>query len=103
MLKALLKNEKSLLNRGSAGYLRIYYEITDSLFSLDNLAKRDENSTETPNPEKEDETPKEDSIFGSDNKLASYKDFSDYHLKWVKEILAGHDSILFHVRTAAGE
>jgi len=98
MMEALLKNEKCVLNRGSIGYTKIYYEITDNLFKIDFNVKREE----TANPEKEEETPKE-SIFGTEPKLESYKDFTEVHLKWVKELLAGNEAILYHVRSASGE
>ena len=83
MVDALLKNEKSVLNRASIGYIKIYYEILENLFKIDTNVKRDDN------PEKEEEGPK-DSIFGSEPKLESYKDFSEVHLKWAKDLLKGH-------------
>lgn len=100
MLDALLANEKSVLNRGSIGYTKIYYEITDSLFKIDFNVKREETAEQ--NPEKEEEGAK-DSIFGNDPKLESYKDFSEVHLKWVKDLLAKNEAVLYHVRSSSGE
>lgn len=102
MVQALLKNEKCVLNRPSNGYLKIYYEICESLFKIDTNAKRDEKDKPAENEEKEEEGPKE-SVFGTDKKLESYKDFSDYHLAWVKEVLQGHQAVSYHFRSASGE
>lgn len=104
MVAALRANEKSLLNRGSNGYLRIYYELTHSLFKIDTNVKRDEKDVKDEVEEKEEEDPK-DSVFGSDKKLETYQDFKEYHIKWVKDLLKGPKSefILFHVKTALGE
>jgi len=42
MVAALCANERSVLNRASNGYMRIYYDIIDSLFKIDTNVKRDE-------------------------------------------------------------
>ena len=99
MVEALLKNEKSVLNRGSMGYTRIYYEILDNLFKIDTNVRREDN------PEtKEEEGPNtKDSIFGSDPKLESYKDFSEANLTWAKELLKINEALHFHLRSASGE
>jgi hypothetical protein len=83
MVAALLKNEKSIFNKG-IGYMKIYYDILDSLFSLDSNTKREEGSE---NPESEEPAAQHESIFGADAKLTSFKDFSDYHLKWAKQVV----------------
>lgn len=54
------------------------------------------------NPEVKEEAPKE-SIFGTEAKLESYKDFSEVQLNWVKELLVKNEAILYHVRSASGE
>lgn len=92
MVEALLKNEKSVLNRGSMGYTRIYYEILDNLFKIDTNVKREDN------PEKEEEGPNPNSIFGTDPKLESYKDFSESNLKWAKDLLKTNEALHFHLR-----
>jgi hypothetical protein len=92
MVEALLKNEKSVLNRGSMGYTRIYYEILDNIFKIDTNVKREDN------PEKEEEGPNPNSIFGSDPKLESYKDFSEGNLKWAKDLLKTNEALHFHLR-----
>ena len=51
MVNAFLKNEKSLLNKGSIGFVKIYYEMCDSLFRLDANLKRESKE----NPEKKEE------------------------------------------------
>ena len=40
LIQALIKNEKSVLNRGNFGYTRIYYDLSESIFSIDKLNTR---------------------------------------------------------------
>ena len=65
IIEALSKNEKSVLNRSGFGYTRIYYDISDSLFSMDNVSRGPRS-----NGDKEKEEVKE-SIFGDGKKLES--------------------------------
>jgi hypothetical protein len=105
MVAALRANSKCALNRGGNGYMRIYYELTDSLFKIDTIVKReekDETIKKDENTEKEESGP-EESVFGSEKKLESYKDFKDYHTKWVYSLLASSEFLLLHVRMASGE
>lgn len=39
----MVKCEKLVLNRPSNGYLKIYYEIVESIFNIDTNHKRNEN------------------------------------------------------------
>lgn len=96
MVDALLKNDKSLLNKGNIGYIKIYYDILDNLFKLDTNLRRDEN------PEKEEDVPKT-SIFGAEAKLESHKDLKDKTLKWAVELLKHNEAVHLHLRSSFGE
>ena len=40
MVEAMLKNKDLLLNKQSLNYLRVYYDIVDSILSLDSVVGR---------------------------------------------------------------
>lgn len=40
MVEAMLKNKNLILNKQSLNYLRVYYDIIESIFNLDNVVSR---------------------------------------------------------------
>jgi hypothetical protein len=115
MVEAMLKNKNLLLNKQSLNYLRVYYDIIESIFSLDNVVSRakrqdkdkdekkdqDEDAKEDkPDSDKKEEEPAQDEIeeeeanegpkdspFGNGPKLTGYKDLNEKHFNWIFKIL----------------
>jgi hypothetical protein len=96
-VNAMLKCDKLVINRQNNGYYRVYYEIIESILSIDTNTKREEGE-----PEKDEDGPVE-SVFGTEKKLESLKDLSDEWKKWVREQLASNEALLLQFRVASGE
>ena len=110
MVEALLKNQKSVLNRVTIENIRVYYELSQSIFNLDsvNRRRRSDNKSKAKKAgeeikgelieekkqevvgDKVEETKTEDakvaveepevSVWGDGPKLTDYKDLTDKHL-----------------------
>ena len=106
LVQAFLNNKNLLLNKPNISQLRLYYDIIETIFSLDKIESRatrqesqkkssaeSKKEVETPaeedgnNEEEDAETAEQSSPFGEGPVLSSFKDLSSKHFDWIYKTL----------------
>lgn len=106
LVQAFLNNKNLLLNKPNISQLRLYYDIIETIFSLDKIESRatrqesqkkssEESKKEVETPAEEDgnneeedaETAEQSSPFGEGPVLSSFKDLSSKHFDWIYKTL----------------
>ena len=100
-----MKNKNLVLNKPTISQLRLYYEIVESIFSLDKIESRatrqenqkkqseegkkegDSKADEEANQDDDKDTMANDNPFGDGPKLSSFKDLAQNHFDWINKIL----------------
>lgn len=71
MVEALLKNQKSVLNRVTIENIRVYYELSQSIFNLDSVNRPRKRNNQKDNKKKDGEETKGEESKGEDAKKES--------------------------------